>query len=263
MINKIFYSFDEAIADIPDKASVMLGSFAGPGGVPLNLIKALNKKKGKDLTLIVTNGGSIEGTFSCPDQKILFESRHVKKLITTYLIPRPKQFGTVEKQVIAGEIEVELIPLGTFLERIKAGGSGIGAFYTPLGVGTLMEKGKEKRVIGGREMLLEYALKADYALLRGYKADKLGNLIYRGTQRHHQTLMAAAARITIVEVDEIVEVGDLDPESIITPGVYVNRIIKTPKDNCYPRHLERNFWVKNISKRLSNSHSMTKHGIGL
>jgi len=134
--------------------------------------------------------------------------------------------------------------MGTLSEKIRAGGAGIPAFYTPTGVGTVIEEGKERRYLGGRSCLLEHALKADYALVRAYKADLMGNLVYRGTQRQFNPIMATAARITIAEVDEIVEIDELDPEVIVTPGIFVNRIVQVKDDPGFPRHLERSFWAR-------------------
>jgi 3-oxoacid CoA-transferase A subunit len=245
MINKVLDSFDQAVADIPDGATIMIGNFAGPGGFPLNLVRALHKKGVKGLTIIANTGGGIGLTLDFDDHKILFESKQVKKLIATFpFSTSPSKPSPAEKGVLAGEVELELVPQGTLAERIRAGAYGIGAFYTPTGVGTVVERGKEKRIIDGKEMLLEYALKADYALIRAYKADKIGNLIYRGTQRQFNPIMAMAAKITIAEVDDIVEVGALDPEAIITPGIFINRIVKVTKDEGFPRHLERSFWVR-------------------
>jgi 3-oxoacid CoA-transferase A subunit len=149
-----------------------------------------------------------------------------------------------EKQILSGEVELEIVPQGTLSERIRAGGAGIPAFYTPTGAGTVIEKGKEARVFDERPCLLERALKADYAFVRAFKADLMGNLVYRGTQRQFNPIMAIAARTTIAEVDRIVDAGELDPESIVTPGIYVKRIVKVKEDPGFPRHLERSFQVR-------------------
>jgi len=149
-----------------------------------------------------------------------------------------------EKQIFSGEVELEIVPQGTLSERIRAGGAGISAFYTPTGAGTVIEKGKEVGVFDDRPCLLERALKADYAFVRAFKADLMGNLVYRGTQRQFNPIMAIAARTTIAEVDQVVDPGELDPESIVTPGIYVKRIVKVKEDPGFPRHLERNFQVR-------------------
>ncbi len=245
MINKVYDSFEAAVVDVPDGAVIMMGNFAGPGGFPLNLCRAIHDKGVKNLTIIANTAGGTGLTVDFDDHRILFENKQVKKVIAAFpfaVLGAPA--SPCERQVLAGEVELELVPQGTLAERIRAGGYGIGAFYTPTGVDTLVEKEKEKRTINGREMLLEYALTADYAFVRGYKADKLGNLIYRGTSRQFNPLMAAAARVTIAEVDEIVEVGELDPEAIITPGILVQRIVEVARDEDFPRHLEQSFWLK-------------------
>ncbi len=236
MKDKIFGSFREAVSDIPDGAVIMIDGFGGPGGCPQNLILALKEHGAKDLTIIGNTVG-LGPAFGSPggkpyvDANVLVENGQVKKAIASFPFPATSAvYSPFEKLYREGKVELELVPQGTLAERIRAGGVGIGAFYTPTGVGTIVEKGKEKRVIDGREMLLEYALKADYALIRAYKADKMGNLIYKGTSRSFNPLMAMAARITIVEVDEIVEVGELDPEVIVTPCIFVDRIVRIPPD---------------------------------
>ncbi|MFC2035710.1 CoA transferase subunit A [Chloroflexota bacterium] len=245
MINKEYSSFETAVADIPDGAVIMMGNFAGPGGFPLNLCRALRDKAAKNLTIIANTAGGTGLTLDFDDHRILFESKQVKKVIAAFPFSVSSAYPSpCERQILVGEVELEIVPQGTLAERIRAGGYGIGAFYTPTGVGTVVERGKEKKVIDGKEMLLEFALRADYALIRGYKADRLGNLIYRGTARQFNPLMATAARVTIVEVDEIVKVGELEPEVIVTPGIFVQRIVKVTEDNGFPRHLEQSFQVR-------------------
>jgi len=245
MINKIYNSFEAAVADVPDGAVIMMGNFAGPGGLPLNLVIALRDKGVKNLTIIANTAGGIGLTLDFDDHRILVENKQVKKFISTFPFSlSPANPSPSEKQILAGELELEEVPQGTLAERIRAAAYGIGAFYTPTGIGTVVEKGKEKRVINGKEMLLEYALKADYAFVRAFKADKMGNLVYRGTARQFNPVMAAAARVTIAEVDEIVEIGELDPEVIVTPGLFVQRIVKITKPDNFARHPERSFWVK-------------------
>lgn len=241
MKNKIFTSFDEAVADIPDGAAIMTHSFAGPGGIAQNLLKALIRLGVKNLTVITCGTSGPASTWIKPGYKDyvtwhnLVEHHQVKKLINTWTIGnRGQDFPTIadktRKAIEAGELEWEPIGQGVLAERIRAGGAGLGGFYTPVGVDTILERGKEKRVINGREYLLEMPLRADYAFIRAFKADKMGNLIYRGASRSFNPLMATAADITIAEVDEIVEVGQINPEHIITPGVFIDRIVATPKE---------------------------------
>ncbi len=234
MKNKIFSSLREAVADIPDKASIMIGGFGHAADKPQNLIRALRDHGAKELTMIV-NGAGVSGSLGIGslggkpfvDEEILLESRQIKKAIcsvpASLVMAKP---GAFEKQYLAGEVELEYVAQGTLAERIRAGGAGLGGFYTPTGVGTLIETGKEKRTIDGREMLLEFALRADYALIRAYHADTMGNLVYRGIMRSFNAVMAAAAKVTIVEVAKIVDAGELDPEVIVTPGIFVDRIIE-------------------------------------
>lgn len=230
-IGKIYDSFDEAIADIPDGATVMIGGFGSVGGTPSSLIQALYDRGVKNLTIISNSGGHGDLTriFLPPngyiDPGILYEKRQVRKVICSAPVIHGYPPTPCAKAVMDGEVELEIVPQGTLAERIKAGGSGIGAFYTPTGVGTLLEAGKEKRVIEGREMLLETALSADYALIQAHKSDRMGNLVYRGTCRNLNPLMAAAAKVTIAEVDQIVETGELDPEVVVTPGIFVHRVV--------------------------------------
>ena len=244
-VNKIVETFEKAVSDIPDGATIMLGNFAGPGGTPYYLIQALRKQGAKNLTIVANTAGGIGLTLDFDDHRILFENKQVKKVIATFpFSPSPSRPSPAEKQIVAGEAELELVPQGTLAERIRAGGAGIPAFYTPTGVGTVIEEGKEKRYFDGRPYLLEHALTADYAFVRAYKADEMGNLVYRGTQRQFNPIMAVAARVTIAEVDEIVKPGNLDPEAVITPGIFVHRIVKVEEDPGFPRHLERTFQAK-------------------
>lgn len=246
-INKIVETFDEAVADIPDGATIMIGNFAGPGGTPYYLIHALRRQGAKNLTIIANTAGGVGLTVDYDDHRILFENKQVKKVIATFpFSPSPSRPSPAEKQILAGEVELEIVPQGTLAERIRCGAAGIPAFYTPTGYGTVIAKGKEVKWFDGRPCLLEHAIKADYALVRAYKADKKGNLVYRGTMRQFNPIMAMNARVTIAEVDEIVEPGDLDPEAIVTPGIFVNRIVKIKEDPGFPRHVERNFQVKKI-----------------
>ncbi len=244
-MNKIVKTFEEAVADIADGASIMLGNFAGPGGTPYYLIQALRKQGAKNLTIIANTAGGIGLTLDYDDHCILFESNQVKKVIAAFpFSTSPSRPSPAEKQILAGEVELEIVPQGTLAEKIRCGAAGIPAFYTPTGYDTVIARGKEVRWFDGRPCLLEQAVKADYAFVRAYKADKMGNLVYRGTQRQFNPIMAMNASITIAEVDEIVEVGELDPEVVVTPGIFVNRIVAVKEDLGFPRHLERSFWVR-------------------
>jgi 3-oxoacid CoA-transferase A subunit len=238
MKNKVYASCSEAVADISDGATIMVGGFGHAADKPQNLIAALKNQGAKQLTLIM-NGAGVSGRLgigslggaSFIDEEILIENRQVKKAVcsvpASLVMSKPCAF---EKQYLAGQVELEYVPQGTLAERIRAGGAGIGAFYTPTGAGTLIEEGKEKRMIEGKEMLLEYALRADYALIRAYCADTMGNLIYRGIMRSFNAVMATAAKVVIAEVECIVEAGQLDPESIVTPGIFIDRIVAIPAE---------------------------------
>ncbi len=216
-MNKVFPSSDTAVADIPNGATIMVGGF-GMCGVPVDLIEALRRRGTRDLTIISNNAGADGFGLA-----LLLETRQIKKVIGTY-VGDNKLF---EAQVLRGELELELNPQGTFSERIRAGGAGIPAFYTPAGVGTILAEGKEVREFDGRQYLLERALTADFAFVKAWKGDRWGNLVYRKTARNFNPMMATAAKVTIVEVEELVELGELDPDSIVTPSIYVNRIIKS------------------------------------
>jgi 3-oxoacid CoA-transferase subunit A len=236
--NKVYSSGLAALHDLPDGASVMIDGFAGPGGMPHYLLLALREHGARDLTIIsntagiarVVNFGTPAGRLAV-DHSILIDNRQVKKVIASYPVsPSASRPSSFELAYRRGEVELELVPQGTLAERIRAGGAGVAAFYTPTGVGTLIAQGKETRVIDGKEYLLEQALRADFCLIRGYKADTLGNVVYRGTSRNFNAVMAPAARTTVVEVDEIVEAGALDPEAIVTPGTYITRMVQRPPD---------------------------------
>jgi 3-oxoadipate CoA-transferase alpha subunit len=247
MLNKIVETFDQAVLDVPDGAVIMMGNFAGPGGTPNYLIQALCKQGAKNLTIVANTAGGTGLTLYYDDHRILFENRQVRKVIASFpFSTSPSRPSPAEKQILSGEVELEIVPQGTLAERIRAGGAGIPAFYTPTGVSTVVQDGKEIRDFDSRPCLLEHALKADYAFVRAYKADSIGNLVYRGTQRQFNPIMATAAEVTIAEVDEIVEIGELGPEAIVTPSIFVNRIVKVTEDQGFPRHLERSFWVKRI-----------------
>ena len=233
-INKVVSSFEEAVADIPDGATLMVDGFAGPGGTSQNLIRALRDHGAKDLTIISNTAGlaSVIGFGTLPGDRpvdigILVDNEQIKKVVASFPVsPSPSRPTSFERAYKEGKAELELVPQGTLAERIRAGGAGIAGFYTPTGVGTDLAIGKEVRTFDGREYLLELPLRADFALLRGNKADTMGNVAYRGTSRNFNGVMATAADITIMEVDEVVEVGELDGHDIHTPGIYVNRIVE-------------------------------------
>jgi len=238
-LNKIYPSFDKAVADVPDGATVLIGNFAGPGGTPFYLIHALRKQGAKNLTIVGNTAGGIGLTLDYDDHRILFENKQVKKVIASFpFSTSASRPSAAEKQILANEVELELVPQGTLAERIRCGAAGIPAFYTSTGYGTVIAEGKEVRWFEGIPYLMEQAIKADYALVRAYKADQRGNLIYRGTMRQFNPIMAMNAKITIAEVDEIVETGEIDPEAVATPGIFVNRIVKVTEDLGFPRHLE-------------------------
>ena len=215
-MNKVVSGADEAIRDMQDGAVIMSGGF-GLCGNPENLIAAIHKKGVKGLTVISNNCGTTDKGLG-----ILLQSKQVRKMIASY-VGENKEF---ERQYLAGELEVELNPQGTLAERIRAGGAGLGGFFTPTGAGTLIAEGKESRVIDGREMIFEKPLKADFAIVRAWKGDKWGNLVFRKTARNFSPMMCTAARVTIAEVEHLVEVGELEPDSVHVPSVYVKRIFQ-------------------------------------
>jgi len=215
-MNKVFASAAEAIHDIPDGASILIGGF-GLCGIPENLIRGLRARGTRDLTTISNNAG-VEGK----GVGLLLSNGQIRKHIGTYM----GENRMLERMVLAGEIELELVPQGTFIERIRAAGAGIGAFFTPTGVGTTVADGKETREFNGRLYLMERPLRADFALVKAWRGDRMGNLIYRKTARNFNPEMATGARVTIAEVEELVETGTLDPDAIHTPSVYVQRIIQ-------------------------------------
>jgi 3-oxoacid CoA-transferase subunit A len=215
-MNKVYESAAAAIADIHDGASIMSGGF-GLCGNPENLIAALLAKGVKGLTVISNNCGTAERGLG-----VLLKGHQVKKMIASY-VGENKEF---ERQFLAKEIEVELNPQGTLAERIRAGGAGIGGFFTPTGAGTQIADGKESRVLAGREMIFETGLKADFAIVRAWKADTAGNLVFRKTARNFSPVMCTAAKVTIVEAEHIVQPGEIEPDQVHTPGIYVKRIIQ-------------------------------------
>ena len=231
MKNKIYNSFDEAVADIPNGSTIMSPGF-GQVGVPRNLLAALSRQGAKDLTAVSNNAGTLDDKI---DIGTLIESGQVKKMICAFTAPtHPSQVTPFVKMYNDDEIDAELVPQGTLAERMRAASAGIGAFYTPTSVGTELAEGKEHREINGRMHVLEYPLPGDFALIRAWRADTFGNLQFRMAQRNFNPIMATAATITIVEVeDAIVEAGEIDPDHVHVPGVYVDRLIKIPSDGIF------------------------------
>ena len=231
MKNKIYNSFDEAVADIPNGSTIMSPGF-GQVGVPRNLLAALSRQGAKDLTAVSNNAGTLDDKI---DIGTLIESGQVKKMICAFTAPtHPSQVTPFVKMYNDDEIDAELVPQGTLAERMRAASAGIGGFYTPTSVGTELAEGKEHREINGKIHVLEYPLPGDFALIRAWRADTFGNLQFRMAQRNFNPIMATAARITIVEVeDAIVDVGEIDPDHVHVPGVYVDRLIKIPSDGIF------------------------------
>jgi 3-oxoacid CoA-transferase subunit A len=215
-VNKVLASAEEAVARIPDGATIMMGGF-GLCGIPENLIAALHARGTRGLTVISNNAGIDDFGIG-----VLLKSRQVRKMISTY-VGENKEF---ERQFLTGELEVELVPQGTFSERIRAAGAGIGGFFTPTGYGTLIAEHKETRTIDGTPCVLELPLKADFAFVKAWKGDRTGNLVYRKTARNFNPVMATAAEVTIAEVEELVEPGAIDADHVITPGIFVRHILK-------------------------------------
>lgn len=225
-MNKICSSMEEAVADIRDGATLIVGGF-GLCGIPENLIAALKAQGTKDLCVVSNNCGVDDCGLG-----LLLANKQIKKMISSYV----GENKTFEQQFLSGELEVELVPQGTLAERIRAGGAGIPGFYTASGVGTLVAEGKEHKTFDGRSYLLEKGIVGDFALVKAWKADPLGNLVFRKTSRNFNPLAAAAGKVTIVEVEEIVQVGELSPDDIHTPGIYVQRIVKGAS---YEKRIER------------------------
>jgi len=220
MINKIVASAAAAVADIHDGATVMIGGF-GTAGMPSELIDALIDKGARNLTIVNNNAGNGDIGLAA-----LLKAKRVRKIICSF--PRQSDSYVFDALYQAGEIELELVPQGNLAERIRAAGAGIGAFFTPTGFGTLLAEGKETRMIDGRQYVLEHPIRADFALIKALRGDRWGNLVYRKTARNFGPIMAAAARCAIAQVREIVNLGDLDPESVVTPGIFVQRVVEIP-----------------------------------
>jgi 3-oxoacid CoA-transferase subunit A len=225
-MDKVLPSPASAAALIPDGATLMVGGF-GLCGIPENLIRALRDRGTSQLTVISNNAGVDDFGLG-----ILMQSHQIRKMISSYV----GENGEFERQVIEGELECELIPQGTFSERIRAGGAGIGGFFTPTGYGTVVAEGKETRLIDGRHYVLELPLRADFALVKAHVGDRAGNLVYRKTARNFNPVMATAATVTIAEVERLVEPGELDPEAVVTPGIFVTHVVV---GTSYEKRIER------------------------
>jgi 3-oxoacid CoA-transferase subunit A len=225
-MSKVLASAAEAVALVPDGATIMMGGF-GVCGLPENLIDALHDRGTRDLTIVSNNAG-LDG-FGIGRMLV---THQVRKMISSY-VGENKEF---ERQFLSGELDVELVPQGTFAERIRAAGAGIGGFFTPTGYGTVVAEGKETRVIDGKPYVFEPPLHADFAFVRAWKGDRLGNLVYRKTARNFNPIMATAARVTIAEVEQLVEPGEIDADHVATPGIFVRHILKGEK---YERRIEK------------------------
>lgn len=217
MIDKQSPSGISALADVPDNSTILIGGF-GLGGQPTELIDALIESGAKDLTVVSNNAGNGDTGLAA-----LLKTRRVKKILCSF--PRQWDSWVFDELYRSGEIELELVPQGNLAERIRAGGAGIAGFFSPTGVGTRLAEGKEHRVFDGREYVLETPIRGDYALISAYKADRWGNLIYRKTARNFGPVMATAADVTVAQVDEVVSLGDLDPEHVVTPSIFVDRLV--------------------------------------
>lgn len=218
-MNKIVANAREALEGIRDDMTVLVGGF-GLCGIPENLIAGLRDSGVKGLTCVSNNAGVDDFGLG-----LLLQTRQIRKMVSSYV----GENATFEKQYLSGELQLEFCPQGTLAERLRAGGAGIPAFFTPTGVGTLVAEGKEVRLFGNRQYVMEMGITGDFALVKAWKADPFGNLVYRKTARNFNPMMATAGKITVVEVEEIVELGELDPDQIHTPGVFVQRVFKAPR----------------------------------
>ena len=233
--NKVYPSAIEALKDVPEGSVVNVDGFAGPGGMAHYLMVGLRDLGVTGLELISNTAGVARvSAFGAPniiDHSILVENHQVAKATASFPVsPSASRTSAFEEAYNRGEAKLEVVPQGTLAERLRCGGAGVAAFYTPTGVGTLLAEGKETRTIDGKEYILETALRADYCIIRGHKADTLGNIVYKGTSRNFNPVMATTARVTVVEVDEIVEPGQLGPEEIVTPGLFIDRIVLRPPE---------------------------------
>jgi 3-oxoacid CoA-transferase subunit A len=225
MIDKVLASADDAVRDVSDAATLVVGGF-GLCGIPENLIAALVRRGVRNLTIVSNNCGVDDWGLG-----LLLRTRQIRKMVSSYV----GENAEFERQFLSGELEVELVPQGTLAERMRAGGAGIPGFYTPAGVGTLVALGKETKTFDGRDYLLERGVVGDFSMVAAWKGDRLGNLVYRKSARNFNPMAATAGKITIAEVEQLVEVGELDPESVHTPGVYVNRMIVAPRQKRIER----------------------------
>jgi 3-oxoacid CoA-transferase subunit A len=226
MASKVYKDAKSALEGVKDGMTILVGGF-GLCGIPENLIAALRDTGAKNLTCVSNNAGVDDFGLG-----LLLQTRQIKKMVSSYV----GENKTFEKQFLAKELELEFAPQGTLAERLRAGGAGIPAFYTPTGVGTLVAEGKEIREFNGRPYVLEKGITGDFALVKAWKGDKFGNLIFRKTARNFNPMIATAGKITVAEVEELVEIGELEPDQIHTPGVYIQRIIKGPK---YEKRIEQ------------------------
>jgi len=229
MLDKVVASADEAVRDVREGATLVVGGF-GLCGIPENLIAALVRRGVGKLTVVSNNCGVDDWGLG-----LLLRNRQIKKMVSSYV----GENGEFERQFLSGELEVELVPQGTLAERMRAGGAGIPAFYTPAGAGTLVAEGKETRQFEGRDYLLERGIVGDFSMVAAWKADRLGNLVYRKAARNFNPMAATAGRVSIAEVEEVVEVGELDPECVHTPGVFVNRVVVAPREKRIERRTVR------------------------
>ncbi|MGH9366345.1 MAG: CoA transferase subunit A [Thermoanaerobaculia bacterium] len=229
MINKVVPSADAAISDVFDGATLVVGGF-GLCGIPENLIAALVRRGVKDLTVVSNNCGVDNWGLG-----LLLSTRQIRKMVSSYV----GENAEFERQFLSGELEVELVPQGTLAERMRAGGAGIPGFYTPTGIGTLVAQGKEVKELDGREYLLERGIVGDFSMVAAWKGDRLGNLVYRKAARNFNPMAATAGKVSIAEVEELVEVGQLDPECVHTPGVFVQRVVVAPREKRIERRTVR------------------------
>ena len=225
VVSKVVESLEEAVAGIADGSTVMIGGF-GAAGMPMELVGALLDQGARDLTIVSNNAGTGEVGVAA-----LLQQKRVRKIICSY--PRQADSYVFDALYRSGKIDLELLPQGNLAERIRAAGAGIGAFFTPTGYGTLLAEGKETRTINGRHFVLEHPIHADVALIKAFKGDRWGNLVYRKTARNFGPVMAMAAARTVAQVSEVVPLGDLDPEAIVTPGIFVHRVITVPGSTAH------------------------------
>jgi 3-oxoacid CoA-transferase subunit A len=229
MLDKVVASADEAVRDVPEGATLVVGGF-GLCGIPENLIAAL-VRRGVGRLIVVSNNCGVDDW----GLGLLLRNKQIRKMVSSYV----GENAEFERQFLSGELEVELVPQGTLAERMRAGGAGIPAFYTPAGAGTLVAEGKETRQFDGRDYLLERGIVGDFSMVAAWKGDRLGNLVYRKSARNFNPMAATAGKVSIAEVEELVEPGDLDPESVHTPGVFVNRVVVAPREKRIERRTVR------------------------